>query len=221
MAKKKYYAVAVGRTPGIYFFWDDCKKQVTGFPSAAYKGFETLEEANQFIEAIKGNTVTAPAKAEKVAASSPSASTSLTEPPVSTDTEAVAYVDGSFNNHNKTFSYGVVMFFQGEELHFSKKVTDDSLVSMRNVAGEICGSMAAMQFAVENHCTHLTIYHDYEGIAKWPLGLWKTNKEGTIAYKEYYDSIKDKLQVTFSKVKGHSNDKYNDLADELAKKAIF
>lgn len=216
MSKKKYYAVAVGRTPGIYFSWDDCKKQVSGFPSATYKGFETLEEASEFIESSKKNTLS-PASQK----SSTPLNTSNSEPPSSSASEAVAYVDGSYNAQNKTFSYGVVLFFQGKELHFSKKVNDDSLVSMRNVAGEICGSMAAMQYAYENNCTHLTIYHDYEGIAKWPLGLWKANKEGTIAYKKYYDSIKDKLQITFSKVKGHSNDKYNDLADELAKKAIF
>ena len=26
--KKKFYAVAVGRKPGIYTTWDECKKQV-------------------------------------------------------------------------------------------------------------------------------------------------------------------------------------------------
>ncbi|MDU5459605.1 MAG: cysteine peptidase family C39 domain-containing protein, partial [Streptococcus mitis] len=31
--------------------------------------------------------------------------------------------------------------------------------------------------------------------------LAKTNKEGTIAYKNFYDSIKNKLNVKFTKVK--------------------
>lgn len=79
--------------------------------------------------------------------------------------------------------------------------------------------MAAMAFAQEKGCRELTIYHDYEGIAKWPLGLWKTNKDGTIAYKKYYEDIKKELDVHFVKVKGHSGDKYNDLADKLAKNA--
>ena len=50
--------------------------------------------------------------------------------------------------------------------------------------------------------------------------MWKTNKSGTIAYKEYFDSIKDSVNVRFHKVKGHSGDKYNDMADELAKEAL-
>lgn len=47
---KKYYAVAVGKTPGIYFTWDDCKAQVDQFPGAVYKGFATIGEAESFYE---------------------------------------------------------------------------------------------------------------------------------------------------------------------------
>lgn len=73
---------------------------------------------------------------------------------------------------------------------------------------------------MEQGCASITIVHDYEGIAKWCLGEWKTGKEGTKAYKAYYDSIKDRVAIRFRKVKGHSNDKYNDMADSLAKKAL-
>ena len=30
MAKKKYYAVQVGKIPGIYGTWDECKAQTEG-----------------------------------------------------------------------------------------------------------------------------------------------------------------------------------------------
>ena len=88
-------------------------------------------------------------------------------------------------------------------------------------AGEILGSQLAMELAVKRGIRKIKIYHDYQGIASWCLGEWKTNKEGTKAYKKYYDSVQDKLQVTFVKVKGHSGDHYNDMADELAKSVIF
>ena len=39
-------------------------------------------------------------------------------------------------------------------------------------------------------------------------------------YVEFVKDIKDKIKVNFIKVKSHSNNKYNDLADELAKKAL-
>lgn len=50
MANKKYYAVKVGKTPGIYFTWADCSAQVTGFKGAIFKSFPTVEEAMAFID---------------------------------------------------------------------------------------------------------------------------------------------------------------------------
>ena len=47
----------------------------------------------------------------------------------------------------------------------------------------------------------------------------QTNKEGTKHYKEVYDKYSQYIKIKFTKVKGHSGDKYNDKADMLAKKA--
>ena len=37
----KYYAVRIGRKSGIYRSWDECKRQVDGFPYAKFKSFLT------------------------------------------------------------------------------------------------------------------------------------------------------------------------------------
>ena len=76
-----------------------------------------------------------------------------------------------------------------------------------------------MQYCLDHGIASIDIYYDYEGIEKWALGLWKTNKEGTKAYKAFYDSIKKDLKVHFHKVKGHSGDMGNERADQLAKSA--
>ena len=49
MAKQNYYVVLVGRTPGIYTNWEDCKSQVNGYKGAKYKGFKSIQEAQQYI----------------------------------------------------------------------------------------------------------------------------------------------------------------------------
>lgn len=49
MAKKKYYAVKTGLTPGIYESWDECEANVKGYPKAEYKGFKTLDEAREYM----------------------------------------------------------------------------------------------------------------------------------------------------------------------------
>jgi ribonuclease HI len=43
--KQKWYVVWVGRTPGIYDTWAECKIEVDGFSEARYKGFPSLNAA--------------------------------------------------------------------------------------------------------------------------------------------------------------------------------
>ena len=192
---QKYYAVRKGKKTGIFNTWDECKKNVDGFSGAQYKSFKTKEEALAYIG--DGNEVK-----------------------IDNTNGVIAYVDGSYNIATKEFSYGMVILRDSREYTFNKKFDDKDLASMRNVAGEIKGAQAAMAYAVEEGLKEITIYYDYAGIAFWCLGDWKANKEGTIAYKEYYDSIKELVKVNFVKVKGHSGDKYNDMADALAKEAL-
>lgn len=218
MAKKKYYAVKKGKTPGVYLTWEDCKAQVDGFSGAVYKSFPTKAEAEDFagVEKITQNSVST-AVENKAGDSDPEAAVKR---PLEQGT-AVAYVDGSYNVATGEYSCGVVFMVGDEEIHIARKGESEELASMRNVAGEILGAELAMRKAVELGLQRLDIYHDYQGVASWCLGEWKTNREGTRAYKAYFDSIRERLEVRFNKVKGHSGDKYNDLADELAKSAIF
>lgn len=211
----KYYAVKKGKKTGIYLKWDDCKQQVMGFSGAIYKSFPTKEEAEAFLGATgytkknandKGTENGFPTIEDVLEGKEKDA--------------AVAYVDGSYHIGTKKFSFGAVIAYQGEEYRFAEKLEDEELATMRNVAGEIKGSECAMKFALEHNCKKIYIYHDYEGIARWCLGDWKTNKEGTKAYKEFYLETAKKVDICFVKVKGHSGDKYNDVADELAKKAV-
>lgn len=131
-----------------------------------------------------------------------------------------AYVDGSYNVATKEYSYGAVIFAGEKKECFSEKFNDPELATMRNVAGELEGSMKAMRYAVEAGAKELDIFYDYEGIEKWCTGAWKTNKDGTKAYKAFYEKISQKVKVNFHKVKGHSGDRYNDEADVLAKAAL-
>ena len=49
MAKKRAYAVVVGRQPGIYATWAECQHQIDKFRDAKYKGFSTEAEAEEYL----------------------------------------------------------------------------------------------------------------------------------------------------------------------------
>lgn len=197
---KAYYAVRKGKTTGIYEAWGKCSEQVRGYSGAEYKKFPTYAEAMSFM----GNDEVLE-KVEEINLQ---------------DNEVIAYVDGSFDLSNWTYSYGVVFITNKGKETYSGRENDKSLAEMRNVSGELKGAMVAMDLAIEKGKDTLYLHFDYTGIEQWAKGNWKTNKDGTKSYKSYYDSIKDKLKVVFIKVKAHSGIEYNEEADKLAKEAI-
>lgn len=191
----KYYAVKVGKKTGVFDTWDECKEYVEGFEGAMFKSFSNYLDAVNYLsdeEKLESNKVEGP----------------------------VAYVDGSFKEETNEYSFGVVLLMDGKEYHFKKSFPSDELSSMRNVAGEIKGAGFIILYCLNRGINKLTIYHDYEGISKWYQNEWKANLYGTKKYQEFANEVRNQIDVSFVKVKSHSNDHYNDLADRLAKDAL-
>ena len=189
----KYYAVKKGRNPGIYQSWDSCLKEVKGYSGAIYKSFKSLEEAKAFLNDEE----------KKIEIG---------------ENSVIAYVDGSYNQKAKVYGSGVVYITENDQLELMKSY-DDAYHIHRNVAGEVKASEIAIEKAIEDKKEHIIIYHDYQGIESWASGAWKTNNDLTKSYKKFIDQAKKSIKISFVKVKGHSNDKLNDRADLLAKKA--
>lgn len=203
MAKRKYYAVRIGKVKGIYETWEACKSNVEGISGAEYKSFSTKEEAEAY---FNGQEI----------------SIDQGENPWKQNNIGRAYVDGSFSEAVNRYAFGAVLISPDGEIEeicgFDDKA--EALVS-RNVAGELVGAMKAILWAGKNQYKKLVIYHDYEGIRKWALGEWKAKSYVAIKYLEFLKKHREKIDIEFVKVLAHSGDKYNELADELAKKGLL
>lgn len=114
MAKKKFYAVKVGKIPGIYGTWSETEKQVKGFPGAVYKSFSTEEEAIRFISCedikeiknVSDTTTTTNKKIEQ-------------EIKNLQDREVIAFVDGSHSldtDGKEKYSFGVVLLTNEQDI---------------------------------------------------------------------------------------------------------
>lgn len=200
---KKVYAVRKGRTTGLFMSWDDCKAQVDGFAGAEYKSFADPAEAMAYL-GLTGGTETA---ADKFP-------------------EGVrAYVDGSYDSSSGRFSCGVVIVEtdadgRSETTELNAAFDDEEAAQQRNVAGEIMGSKLAIDHCIANGVKAVEIYHDYEGIGAWADRRWKANNPLTQGYRDYVAEARKTIDIRFVKVKAHAGNKYNELADRLAKKAL-
>ncbi|MBR5636937.1 MAG: ribonuclease H family protein [Pseudobutyrivibrio sp.] len=208
MAKKNFYAVKVGKTPGIYKTWAECQANTTGFSGAVFKGFETLAEADAFM------TGTASVSSNNTATKSEDGVTNL--PTI------YAFTDGSFNVATGVYGFGGFLHYSesADDIEIRGNGNDPDEAVSRNVAGEVHGAVAAMQKAVELGLSEMTLFYDYEGIEKWPLRYWKTNKKISMFYVEEYDKVKDKLKVNFVHVKAHTGIPGNEAADRMAKEEV-
>lgn len=50
MPKKKFYVIWVGHQTGIVDNWAECQRRIKGYPSAKYKSYKTMEEAQKAFE---------------------------------------------------------------------------------------------------------------------------------------------------------------------------
>lgn len=138
--------------------------------------------------------------------------------------EIEVYVDGSFNETTMMYGSGFVMIMPDEFkdfnlLRFSKAGNYKPFLSASNIAGELEAVKQAITYAMKYGCSKLTIYHDYEGISKWANQQWKAKSAVAIDYVQFMRRLPNSIKIEFVKVRAHSGCHFNEVADELAKRA--
>ena len=192
MAKSKIYAVYDNGKIEFFNAWADCLKRIHKQSNILYKGFSNQKLANDWVFKLESSKL-APSDSIKI------------------------YVDGSFNPQYKYAGWGWIAIHNQKAIAENHGITNKPALS-RNIDGEIEATIQASQWASKQYPSFI-IVHDYIGLAHWFLGTWKIQSE--IAHY-YVDKMQDyKGKVFFEKVVAHSGNKWNNRADELAKKSIF
>jgi ribonuclease HI len=131
--------------------------------------------------------------------------------------EYTAYVDGSYMK-GKT-GWGVVVIRDDQPVFTDSGVlSGKECVAQRQVPGEIEAAKRAVSWCEENGVATIRIAYDYMGLEKWATGQWKTNNSITKAYAAFMK--KTQVSIYWMKIKSHSGDRWNDVADELAKSKL-
>lgn len=125
-----------------------------------------------------------------------------------------AYVDGAYINEHT--AWGLVLVENGKVIKEDSGLADIfSEEGTRQIAGEIQGVLAALNFAKENNISSITIFYDYQGLEMWATKKWKAQSH--IAKFYIQQLLTYDIEITWVKICAHTGHIYNERADVLAK----
>lgn len=136
------------------------------------------------------------------------------------DFGAIAYVDASYSDTGRFGSIGIVMLTRSEVIQYSEIPENLEDCALTSANHELLAAAKAIQMAKERHIKNLIIKHDNNSIAEVAKSHSVTKTSMEEWYKQLVMKHREKMSITFKKVKGHSKEYFNELADTLANKAL-
>ena len=227
---EKFYAVANGRSTGIFLDHDAWKEATFGFKGNEFKICKTLEEAQAFLEekGVESKIIDA-ANPSIIEHDEPRALDGKILPPETTVWERLAkgdtvvFTDGSYSSEAKRYGCGAVVIYPDgavEKFSFSGDVR--GFLEYDATSGELMAAIMILNHLAMMSVKSVTVFYDYERVAGLALSSSKPKKGLTQFYKKAIrEQFLPKMQVSFIHVKGHSGHRFNELADQLAKKTII
>lgn len=133
---------------------------------------------------------------------------------------AAVYVDGSYNPNTKEAGWGYLIFTKSEQFQKNGRIQKDKCFDFNeSMSGELTAAKEAIKFCWIKGYKNIRIYYDHYGIEEFTKQQHSSNYE-IEEYINFINRMKKDMQINFSKVKSHSNDRYNDIVDKLAKTAV-
>lgn len=228
----KFYAVRVGRQPGIYNSWDIAKRQVDGFSGAQYKSFSDWMTARQYLDGSESIAVGAVGAvgAAPLSFGGNSGSGGGTSQPLVTIPSLPpptylgwhAWTDGS-SRHGKG-GFGVLIVVNSLPIR-------ELSGSLALIPGEPTNQRAELYACIQAFYTccgqtkELIIHTDSQyaigcfqlWYPKWLTNNWNNN---TVANRDLVEHglqiMNNYSNIRFIHVMGHSGEPYNERVDQLA-----
>ena len=137
----------------------------------------------------------------------------------------IIYTDGACSGNPGPGGWGAVIFDQDKK---QKNISGNAKNTTNNRMELMAPIMALKKIKSKSE---VTIFTDStyvkngitEWIKKWEKNDWKNANKKSVKNKDLWIKLNDlckKYKIDWKWIKGHSNNKYNDLADDLATRAI-
>ena len=138
----------------------------------------------------------------------------------------ILYTDGACSGNPGPGGWGAVLIFNGieKELSGANPNTNNNVMEITAVIEGLKALKRPCNVNIYSDSAYVVNCFEKNWINNWIKNNWVNSKKEPVKNKELWLELYDLTKihkVTFNKVKGHSNVKYNNRCDELARNAIL
>lgn len=222
-----YYAVARGRKPGVYTTWAEAQKQVKGFNGPKFRKFDTMEEAQRFMEDTPSKVVNQSILGFV-----------KREDPQETDNCLIVFTDGACSANGREgarASFACVWPYH-QEMDCAHLVIGDQ-TNNRGELGALIHAFKQADMIDPQKTKTLIVYTDSmimikslnEWLPNWRKNGWMKSDGHPVANLDLIqelDMLQSKRKVCLRHVRAHTKGDdwesvYNDKVDRLARGALM
>ncbi len=139
--------------------------------------------------------------------------------------KVIIYTDGACSGNPGPGGWGAILMYKDnkKEISGGKKDTTNNVMELTAVIESL--KLLKYPCEVELYSDSAYVVNGFEQgwIYNWVKNNWKTSGKDSVKNKELWQELYELTKthkVKFNKVKGHSDNEYNNRCDELARNAI-
>ena len=137
----------------------------------------------------------------------------------------IIYTDGACSGNPGPGGWGAILMYKGakKEISGGKKDTTNNIMEITAVIEGLKQLKKQSEVQVYSDSSYVVNTFKQGWIYNWMKKGWRTASGEPVKNKELWQELYDltqKHKVEFIKVKGHSDNEFNNRCDEMAKEAI-
>lgn len=136
------------------------------------------------------------------------------------------YTDGACSNNPGAGGWGAIIRYQGSEKQLSgyePNTTNNRMELTAVIKGLSAIEINNLPVAVYSDSKYVVDANNQHWLDKWQLKNWRNSSKEPVANRDLWEqiiSLNQKFHPTYTWVKGHSDNEYNNRCDALAVQAI-
>ena len=140
--------------------------------------------------------------------------------------KVIIYTDGACSGNPGPGGWGTILMYKDtkKEISGGNNNTTNNIMEITAVIEGLKMLKYECEVEIYSDSAYVVNAFNQGWIYNWRKNNWKTSGKEPVKNKELWEELYEltkKHKVTFIKVKGHADNEYNNICDELARRAII